>query len=240
LVTVGDVLRQIDVGCHDLAWLRLDAELRSIAALDGRHADAASEVLVRSMRDGCAALRRARSESPLRAWLANTLRYVKLEEARRRSRDGRVELSSGLRCLRANPQPTSIPGWGDLDLSKLTVAQRTAWELRMAGATQLEIARELGISRVAVRERLARAVQRLSDRVEGAVQDRTWVAEMLQRNGVPRTIISPQETHELLRAYAAGRPIDEIACELDVSVGALRKRIQRLRARWLVARSATK
>ncbi len=226
-VRVAEIVGLIEAGRSESAWLALKREARVIVRASVEHEDMVSELLVRSMHDNGAALRRADPETPLRPWLATMAKNVRLESARE-STETRIRppVETG------EAKGGAVPGWGDLDLSALTPAQRAVWLRRMRGDRLAKIARDLDVSRAAVRGRLDRAVGRLRN---GAPcdPDRSWALEMLRSGRRPRGAQAAEQAEFLLAAYASGETIPHIARALGASDDAARKRLRRWKMWWL-------
>ncbi len=226
-VRVAEIVGLIEAGRSESAWSVLKREARATVRASAGREDLVSEMLVRSMHDDGAALRRADPETPLRPWLATMAKHVRLESVREWPEAGitpAVETSEA--------EAGAVPGWGDLDLSALTSAQREVWLRRMRGNTLAEIARDLDVSRAAVRDRLDRAVGRLRNGAH-CDPDRSWALEMLRSGRRPRGVQAAEQAEFLLAAYASGETIPQIARALGVGHDAVRKRLRRWKTWWL-------
>jgi DNA-binding NarL/FixJ family response regulator len=115
----------------------------------------------------------------------------------------------------------------------LSTEQREALTLLCAGHSLEAIAERLGISPKAARRRLSRCVGRVSGgpsalAAEAAPRSpRAWAEAPLARSGAA---LDPA-TVALLRAFAEGASHRSLAAQRDITVGALRQRLRRLKQR---------
>jgi len=188
---------------HRDAWIWAWRQLEKTAD------DTKSEVLLRAFRDDAAALRRADPDAPAAAWLRRTARNVELEQAR-----ARPKVVTHVRDDRRSV------GIADVDTSPMTDKQATAVELLARGRNVTEIARDLGLSRKAVRERLERGLRRTRRQRAGRMRKRRSV------DGRCRT----KKERVAVALYRRGFSYREIGDRLKITREAARARIRRVRA----------
>ena len=231
VATVGELIRLVAEGRLVNAWIlaseETDAAVRGLRARRLTDAeDSASESLVRIFDDGQSALRRADPDCPLRAWLRGVITNV-LRETRRSQRERTHPAVVGAAATTDAPRVKSRPKGGGVDLRSLTPKQRRAFELRARARSWTSIARTLGISRRAARDRVASAVRRL--RKSCRENGEHWAHTCL-RSSSPLRIRMPQEAARfMLRMHAEGASYREIARHVGVSSEAVRHRIRRIR-----------
>jgi len=189
---------------HRDAWIWAWRQLEKTAD------DTKSEVLLRAFRDDAAALRRADPDAPAAAWLRKTARNVELEQARARPKVV-THVRDGHRSV----------GIVDVDTSPMTDKQATAVELLARGKNVTEIARDLGLSRKAVRERLERGLRRTRHKPGKKKREQRTV------DGRCRT----KKERDAFTLYRRGFTYQEIGDRLGISRDAARGRIRRVRAR---------
>lgn len=187
--------------------------------------DLVAEAVLRTVADPCAALARVRDPTvPLSGWL----RGVALVLHRRvpRLRSDASASPDDIPAIESRDESGAIPGTADVDLSYCTCDQRAVLERALSGQCTAEIARELGVSRAAVRERLQRGIRRTRERTTWEPIAREWAvraAEFADAHG--RTIDAG-----LLREYAEGRAHAESATLHGITRQAVAQRLKRLRA----------
>jgi RNA polymerase sigma factor (sigma-70 family) len=159
-----------------------------VAAKAGLPADVADDLAQdachRALRSDWAALQAASPGVALDAWLAGCLRHAAHEAGRRDARSSAAMAAAEVSAVDADDRPTDdrltdgADGLEDVRRlaermtpvlwAALTPAQAAAVRLAADGCGTPGIARELGVSRAAVRDRLRRAVARLQRVLRGA------------------------------------------------------------------------
>ena len=231
--TVGELVQLLDDGRFEYAWILASEEIDEVVRARQVQRtpdveDSASESLVRIFDDGQSALRRADPSCPLQPWLRGVITNV-LREVRRSQRERTDPAVVDNAATTDVGRAESRTKWGRVDLRVLTPKQRNAVRLRLRGISWSRMARILGISRRAARDRVDSAVRRLK-RLRRE-DDRSW-AQSLVRSQEPQPTRMPQElARQMLRMYANGVSHREIAHVLGVSSEAVRHRIRRLRRR---------
>lgn len=137
-------------------WLGVDALLRT-------RDDWVSEVILRAMKDGGAAIRRARPETDIGAWVRGIVRHIGMD-ARRRAGKRRCGTEDAARARAApslvestpsSPSPATSPGW-----ARLTPRQRALLSARREdGLTYRQLAGVFGASVGCVRKQVRAALQ---------------------------------------------------------------------------------
>ena len=150
---------------------RLFAYAVSLGATRDDAADAVQEAFVRLTQ----ALLDSDSPRSGDAWLFATVHHIVIDQARRRSALSRaVARLAGLRDSRAYADPPTSPAdhvWAAVDA--LPVRQRAAIYLRYRGDLEYEsIATVMGITESAARSYVAKALQRLQERLGPGGNDR--------------------------------------------------------------------
>ncbi len=243
---IGEWLRRSRVEASE-AWRMLWESLRTAApgvAAGGGFGmrmveeDAVPEALARLLEDA-GPLRRASPEVSLGSFAWGYLRNVARELSRKRQARPRLE---GV--------PDRYPGWAvdrgpalsrtSPDLSILTEKQREAVLLLREGNRVSEVARALGISRGAARDRLARAHRRLRKAREGSVPWSPWEAgraERSRRRPWVKACLDHlweslcAQTRNVIFLYAQAVPEREIARWVGLSEEAVKGRLKRARTR---------
>lgn len=173
-MTIQDVLALYDRQMEE-AWRELREALVHAcsmaclrAEIDPREADdMAQEGIVRTARDGFAALRNLDGKVLLSSWASGVARNLIRERLREKQWHGVVEAVES----EGHPESTTdsaVEGSEALHLAALTDKERAAIRERIEGRPEREAGLRLGISRSTFRDRVRRATKRLM-RVHGAL-----------------------------------------------------------------------
>lgn len=192
--------------------------------------DAVQDGVVRALANDSAALRRADPATHLAAWLRGLMHNLAREEVRRRRRSHRpAHPSEGVQSTgrSARRQRRSVRALG---LSKfvttLTIKQREAFDLHLAGLSAREVGERLGVSREAAQERVDRAWRALRRAEAARVQTERAVLPTLSKD--QRNALSAR-TRTAYEAWTAGATYEDIARRLGCTRSAARGVLRRLR-----------
>ena len=241
-LSASSVLEHLACGDPQSAWQEVHAETVAVVAVlkvptPHSREDLVSETVLRTFQDEASALRRARPDVPLRAWLRGVAKNI-LREMCRRPPPGPVR-HDPWRHVRGKSGPgTSVPAEfsrASLDLTILTRKQRAAVELRLAGHSWGSCAQKLGISNRSVRDRIGAALRRLR-RAQGQVESaevRHWAIRLLADEGRIPSAMPCGAVRLMLRLHGEGRSHADIAQMLQTTADVVRQRIGRLRRGYL-------
>jgi len=209
-----------------LSWAASAARSRGARGLSD---DLAQEAAIRVIRDGARLMRAAPPEASAAAYVHGVVRRIAQEWRR---------LNAGLALREAGilDQSDSVPVparsargcLADLELARMTERQRVAFNLLLAGRRKADAARDLGIRRQTLNERLIRGGRRALREDIAPLRDRAWAAQ-LGAAGSPG--LRPT-TRGVLALHGSGLSLSEIGTTLHMTRNAVRCRLRRAWQRW--------
>jgi len=235
-MTTGELTARLDAG-DVRAWGELHvlcaATARALGASDPD--DVAASFVAQQFARGARDARRARPSTSLAAWVRGCLLHFVASE---RLRTPRRPVTIDDSVVVAAARETAVDGTDDRRAgilaarvaARLTCKQRDAYQCHVERISEREAARRLGISRDAFRERRDGALRALVRPAD----PRTWAhggSEICERHDEPLAA-------RILRLYASGTALGEIASATGLTRVAVRDRIRRLRRKFVGVGSA--
>ncbi len=191
--------------------------------------DLAQEAAFRIIQEEAKLMRSADPEASGAAYVHGVVAKVALEWHRANSGAGATDPGS-LDALGGRDESSPAPGgcFADLDDARMTERQRAAFRLVLSGRRKAEAARDLGIRRQTLDERLVRGGKRALRDDDPKPRDRAWARRLASDSD----LYMPPDTRRALHLHAAGSSIREISDALGLSRDAARGRLRRAWKLW--------
>lgn len=209
-----------------LTWAASAARSLGARALSD---DLAQEAAIRVIRDGARLMRAAPPAASAAAYVHGVVRRIAQEW--RRLNAGLASRGAGMLDQSDSvpvPAPSARGCLADLELARMTERQRVAFNLLLAGRRRADAARDLGIRRQTLNERLIRGGRRALREDIAPPRDRAWAAEFAAA-GSPGLRTT---TREALALHGTGLSLSDIGARLRLSRNAVRCRLRRAWHKW--------